>query len=559
MKKFKRLAALFLALMLLAACSGGGDTTTPPDDVQDPDTQGSQEQDDTQGGEEVTTLKVGLYGDTGGFDPATGTTDTPQQVIKAVYRGLFSIAADGSLQNEICKDYSTSEDGLTITFNLRDDVKWSDGQPVTAADFVYGFKRNLVPELKAAYADLLNAIENFEPCMAGEKPLDEFGVRAVDDTTLEVTLSRPQPYFVQMTTFSPFFPVREDKVPLDSSTWSIEDVQNVVTNGPFKFEQYNPNEMVVLVPNPESYQKDEVSLERIEFYYIPDPQTSVAAFKNGEIDMAYNVPTNINETHDNAGEVVKVRYLVNNILVFSGRSEGFKDVRVREAFNIAIDRQQICDIVGGTAEPLYALIPPGIVNPATGKDFREEGGDLIVEDVERAQQLLAEAGYPGGEGFPEVTYLYNNDNGMHADIAQALQGMIKENLGITITLNGMETQAFNADRRDGKFDIGRFGTSADYADPTTWLNLYMSNTQYISKLTGYETPEFDALMEASELELDPATRFDMLHEAEQIMCDANWWLPILNYDKQILVKEYVKGYYTSTSGDVFIYGAHIEK
>ena len=509
-------------------------------------------------GEKVTLLKVGLPGDTGGYDPATGTTDTPQQVIKACYRGLFSVEADGTLRNEICTDYSIDASGLIYTINLRKDAKWSDGKIVTAHDFVFGWRRNLVPELKAAYADLFNAVANFEECMAGEKPLEEFGVKALDDFTLEVTLSRTQPYFIQQTTFSPFYPVREDKVSLKSSDWSIQNVQDVVCNGPFKFDSYMQNEKIVIVPNPESYQKNEVALEKIEFYFIPDQQTSVSAFKSGEVDMAYSVPTDINETYDNANEVVRVPYLVNNIMSFSGRFEPFQDIRVRKAFNIAINREQICQIVGGASIPLYALIPPGVTNPATGKDFREEGGDILVEDVALAQRLMEEAGYPGGSGFPEITYLYSN-SAMHQDVAQAIQGMIKENLGVEITLKGMEAQAFAADRRAGKFDIGRFGTSADYNDPMTWLALYDSSTAYIQKLTGYQTPEYDSLIKASDAELEPAKRFQMLHDAEKMMVEEYWWLPVSTYDKQILVKEYVKGFYTSTAGDIFIYAATIDK
>lgn len=550
--------ALALVVCMLTACTPQSTTpavtdapaTTAPVSVGDTSTPAPE-------AEIGKLLRVGLPGDTGGYDPATGTTDTPQQIIKACYRGLFSVAQDGTLKNEICTDYTVSPDGLVYTFNLRNDAKWSDGVTVTAHDFVYGWQRNLIPELKAAYADLLSAIVNFDACLAGEKPLEEFGIKALDDYTFEVTLSHTQPYFVQQTTFSPFFPVRTDKVTANSSDWSI-DVANVVTNGPMMFESYAPNDNLVLVPNPESYERDSVLLERVEFYFVADAQAAVAAFKNDEIDMAFYVPSDIGDTHDNAAEVINVPYLVNNIMSLSARCEGLQDVRVREAISLAINRQQICDILGGTAKPLYAIIPPGVVNPATGVDFRKEGGDLLTEDIARAKQLMAEAGYPNGEGFPTLNYLLNN-NQMHIDIAQAIQGMLSTNLGITLELNVMEAQAFSADRRAGKFDIGRFGTSADFNDPMTWLSLYNSSTQYIKNLTGYSTPEYDALLAASDLELDPAARFAMLHEAEQLMVDSHWWLPVMTYDKPILVKEYVKNYFTTTAGDIFYYSAFIQK
>ncbi len=438
-------------------------------------------------------LRIGIPGDDGSLDPATGTTAAPQYPIKSVYRGLFSFSADGSLKNEVAEDYEFSEDGLVYTFHLRKDAKWSDGVPVTAKDFVYGFQRNLYPELKAAYADLLSAIVNFDDCMAGNLPMEEFGVEAVDDYTLVVTLSRTQPYFPLMTTFSPFFPVREDKVPKDVSTWSVENVKEVVTNGPFMFEEYVPNEKVVLVPNPESYEAANVKLSRLEFYFIPDQQAQVAAFQTGEIDMALNIPMTISSTYPNPEEIKEVPYLVNNIYLFSARQPVFEDIRVREAFNLAINREQIAAIQGGLNTPLYALVPPGVTNPATGQDFRAEGGDLIKEDVARAKELLAEAGYPNGEGFPEMRWVFNNLQS-HTDVAQAVAGQLKENLGITLALTSMDNAAFSAERRAGNFDIVRLGTSADYVDPTTWLNLYISNTAYIQRVAAYSTPEYDALM-----------------------------------------------------------------
>lgn len=563
MKKttWQMLLSLVLVVCMLAACgtnnSGtsntGNNSGTTNNQTSDTGDTGSTDAD-------TTTLRIGLHGDTGGFDPQTGTSGTPQYVIKPTYRGLFSVAGDGSLKNEICESYTVSDDGLVYTFTLRDDAKWSDGVPVTAADFVYGWQRNLDPELACAYSNLLGAIVNFDACLVGDKPVEELGVKALDDTTLEVTLSHTQPYFVQMTTFSPFYPVREDKVPTNSSTWSITDVENVVTNGPMKFESYSQNEKVVLVRNPEYYAPEEYgTVERMEFYYIADAQTSVAAFVNNELDVAINVPSDIAATHDNPNEVVEVPYLVSVCYVFTGRNPVLDDVRVRQAINKAINREQICEILGVGNTPIYGLVPPGITNPATGEDFRAEGGDLIGEDVAEAQQLLADAGYPNGEGFPELTFLSSNTT-RNSDIALAIQSMLKENLGITINLQLLESQAFNAERRAGNFDICALGTSADYNDPTTWLSLYDSSTEYIQMVAGYSTPEFDELLHAADLELDQAKRFEMLHEAERILVsEENQWIPVMTYNIPIMVKEYVKGLETTTAGDIYFTGVTIEK
>jgi oligopeptide transport system substrate-binding protein len=543
-KTLLRMLMLTMVIALIAACVPTAALTVTSQDFEEPAV------------EKV--LRIGIPGDSGSLDPATGTTAAPQYPIKSVYRGLFSFAADGSLKNEVAEDYEFSEDGLVYTFHLRKDAKWSDGVPVTAKDFVYGFQRNLYPELKAAYADLLSAIVNFDDCMAGNLPMEEFGVEAVDDHTLVVTLSRTQPYFPMMITFSPFFPVREDKVPKDVSTWSVENVKEVVTNGPFMFEEYVPNEKVVLVPNPESYEAANVKLSRLEFYFIPDQQAQVAAFQTGEIDMALNVPMTISSTYPNPEEIKEVPYLVNNIYLFSARQPVFEDIRVREAINLTINREQIAAIQGGLNTPLYALVPPGVTNPATGQDFRAEGGNLITEDVARAKELMAEAGYPNGQGFPEMRWVFNNLQ-THADVAQAVAGQLKENLGITLALTSMDNAAFSAARRTGNFDIVRLGTSADYVDPTTWLNLYISNAAYIKRVSGYSTTEYDALMREADSILDPAERFEKLHEAEKMMVESYWWIPISTRNAQMLVKDYVEGVFTSTAGDVFAMFADIVK
>ena len=558
-RTLKTVLGLLLVVCMLLSTACGSKTEAPKDEgtTSTENTTEAPAESTTTTPEGPVVLKVGIHGDTGGYDPATGTSGTPQMVIKPAYRGLFSVAEDGTLKNEICESYTVSDDGLVYTFKLRPDAKWSDGKPVTAAEFVYGWQRNLDPTLAAAYTDLFNCIENFSECFAGEKDISEFGVKALDETTFEVTLSFPQPYFMQKLTFSPFYPIREE-LPRDSSGWSITDVANVVTNGPFKFDSYSQNEKMVLVRNPEYYAPEELgNVDVIEFYFLADAQTSVAAFKNDELDIAINVPSDIASTHDNANEVLIAPYLVSICYVFTGRNEVLEDVRVRQAINMAIDRAQIAEIAGGT--PLWGIVPYGITNPATGVDFREEGGKVVTEDVAKAQELLAEAGYPNGEGFPALVFLSSNSE-RNSAIALTIQGMLKQNLGIDLELHLLESQAFSADRREGKFDICALGTSADYNDPTTWLSLYDSTTGYIQRVAAYSTPEYDELLHQTDTELDAAKRFEMLHECERILLqDDSQWIPVMTYDMPLLAKEYVKGIITTTAGDVYFHGVTLEK
>lgn len=550
------LTIVLILSMVLAGCSQTTDQTNSSDTQATTSDSVEQSASSESASNIEQIIRAGIGSDEGSLDPATGTTSSPQQALKITYAGLYSFDEEGKLKNEMCESEEVSEDGMTITYHLRD-AKWSDGVPVTAHDFVYGWQRNLVPELKAAYAELMSGIVNYEPCIAGEKALNEFGVKATDDKTLVVTLSKPQPYFTMMTTFSPFYPLREDKVPMDNSNWSMTDVADVVCNGPFKYEDYVANDKIVLVPNPEYWDYDKIRLEKIIYRFIPDLQAQVAAFKTGEIDVALYVPMDLIDTYDNKDEVRVVPFLVNNIYLFSSRVPALQDVRVRKAITLAINRDEICQILGGLNEPLYALVPPGVPNPATGEDFRAEGGDLVKENVEEAQRLLAEAGYPNGEGFPKIKWLFNNSQ-THTDVAQAVDAQLKKNLNIELELQGLDGPTFSTERRAGNFEICRLGTTADYVDPTTWLNLYVSTSSYISRVSGYQTPEFDAMMEESDKILDVAQRFEKLHQAEANIVDQYWWIPISYYDNQLLIKSNVKNIYTTTAGDVFFTFAYLE-
>ena len=496
-------------------------------------------------------LRVGLASHSGTFDPQNGTTATPQYIINQAYRGLFRFDPDGYIIPALALRYEVSANGLVYTFHLRPGAVWSDGVPVRAQDFIFGWQRNFEPALRAPYIGLFNGLVNYDRFLDGLATVRDLGMRAVNDHTLEVTLSRTQPYFVAMTTFSPFFPMREDFHPRDSSAYSIQpDLRNLVTTGPFKFESYSANERIVLVRNPLYWDAHRVQIDRLYFYFIPSPAASVAAYNAGDIDIAINVPQTVVDVFARPEEVVVVPVLSNSTIVFNARHPQFSDRRVREAIAIAIERQEMADVLGGGITPLRAMIPPGITNPATGRDFREEGGDLIIEDIPRARRLLAEAGFPNGQGFPTVEFLFNNDSHNWVLISQMLQEQLRRNLNINVTLRGHEWATFRNDRNSGQHEFVRHGTTADYVDPTTWFNLYISNRPLSQAMVGNHTPEFDALVAYSDTILDPGRRFEVLHQVERLLMRDLYWVPLVQMPMPFLQRPFVHGAHPGSSSSI---------
>lgn len=506
-------------------------------------------------GEQVFTYALG--GEPSYLDPSLAGDAVSNYVLKQIYEGLFSFDTDGNLVNELCKEYTISEDGLVYTFTLVDDGKWSDGKAITAEDFVFGMKRSMGYGPDSYYAsylykyitggDVVQAmLEKDGVVKYADMP--EVGIKAIDEKTLEITLMKKVPYFVILMMQNTFLPIRSEWAQDNVSAWANDPA--VATNGAFKIETINEKEEVVLVKNPNYRNASKVSLDKIVFKVMPDQEAQLAAFQAEEIDYASNVPSSVIKSYAGKPELFRINpYVINYFVTLQASGKTHKalaDVRVRKALSKAINRDDLLKIMdaGDTRYALYGFVPVGIAG--VDGDFRlEQDAKLKLSDtdVEGAKALLAEAGYASGLKF---TYYYNK-NQMHDDVAQAIQAMWKE-IGVDVTLKTGEIRAFFDDRTAGKYELARHANSADYLDPYIYLEMYQSNNDPAKIVND---PKYDQMLADANAENDPAKRLEMLHAAENYFVnEMAYVIPLFGYANPLLKKAGITGLATSPDGAV---------
>ena len=438
------------------------------------------------------------------------------QVVNNTFEGLMRMY-DGELIPGLAESYEVSDDGLVYTFHLRDS-KWSDGEPLTADDFVFSWIRMLNPELKMYYSTQMFYIKNAQAYYNGECTAEEVGVKALDDKTLQVELESPTAFFLSLTAFNIYYPVREDVVD-DEGAWSLNP-ETYLCTGPFTLSEYNLNENLVLVKNENYWDADRVKLDKIVVTFIDDENSAMTAYRAGDIDVFKGVPTQeIATLRASDDEFHVVPMLGVEYYVFNNEKEPLNDVRVRKALTLAVDRTALVENVTKAGELPCAGDVTHDILLSDGTEFRDAAGDYDIDVskalVDEAQALLAEAGYPNGEGFPELTLVYN-DVDMKKSVAEAIQQMWKENLGITIKLEGVENSVLSEKRSSGDFDIARWGWSADYPDPATYLSVWVSDGS--SNCAGMKNEEFDECISKATV-TEGTERDELLLRAEEILIE----------------------------------------
>ena len=448
---------------------------------------------------------------------------------------------------------------FTYTFTLRDDAKWSDGQPVTANDFVYSWRRLVDPATASPYNTIIAMVKNANEIIAGELPKEELGVSAPDDHTFVVELTYNCPYFLDICAFPNTMPLREDIVE-GNTTWT--DPSTYVTNGPFKMESWTHDAEIVMVPNENYYDAGSISIESLTFALMDDANAQLTAFNSGDLDFMQNPPPDEVATLLADGTLIAGDFLGTYYACFNNSVAPFDNVLVRKAFNLAIDRNYIVEMVTQAGEiPAGAWVPESVVDAegTDGPDFREVGGDFwstAEEDYEanceQARELLAQAGYPNGEGFPETTYLYNTDDKNQA-VAEALQQMWSSVLGVDVTLNNQDWNVFLETRTAGDYSICRNGWIADYNDPVSFLDMFMTDNG--NNDAHYSNAEYDAMMTTVLSDSDAAGRMELMHQAETLLCDTDCAIaPLYYYSQPYMVSDRVHGmYYTPLGNFIFTY------
>jgi oligopeptide transport system substrate-binding protein len=477
-----------------------------------------------------TTLNVNLTQDPFIIDPtANWLYDVPTNMFVPLvdYDFINSVVEPAGAES-----WSVSDDGTVYTFNIRE-WDWSDGTPVTASDYAYSIRRILDPATAAPMAYRLYIVENGRGVNTGEAALDDLGVRVIDDRTLEVTITEPASWFLSSLA-SIAHAVPSWVIEANGDDWTNPDT--VVVNGPYTLTELEPENLAVLEKNPSYYAADEVQIEMINLYVVKEASTAMAMYENGEIDTVAVPPQDLDRVRNDATLSVEYyngpRYVLYYYL-FNVLEAPFDNALIRQAFAAAVDKQGIVDfITKGGEVPAPTLTPPGSVGhvpPAAGVG--------IPHDPERAQELLAEAGYPGGEGMDSITLAFNASEVNNA-IAQAVQIMWQDTLGVTVELQAIEGRSYSQVAAEGAFNVWRMGWGMDYPDANNiHAEIFHSN---VGSPAIVRIPEYDQLIDDAAVESDPAVRLDLYTQAEQLLVEEQaGTIPIYWYADNVLTKPYL--------------------
>ena len=466
MKKLAALLACVLALSLgLTACGGSsasGSTTSAA----------------ATSGEKQLVVQLGPDPET--LDPALNSAIDGANMILFAFDTLLGVDEDLNVVPALAESWEESEDGMTWTFHLREGLKWSDGSELNAEDFVYSWQRMADPETAAPYAEtVLGMVKNFSEISTGEMEPSELGVSAPDANTFVVELGQTCTYFDKIASFVASSPVQQETVEANGDAWAV-DPSTFVSSGAFMMTEWVPGSHITYTKNPNYWDADSIKLDSIKCLLIEDMNAALSAYETGEALMIKSVPTEEMASLEGRDDFYVDPLLGTYYISLQTEKEPFNNRDVREALSLAIDRDYVANtIMQGTYSPAGNLIGPGITD-ADGSSFMENanGGEEYIStdpadfeaNLEKAKQLMADAGYPNGEGFPVIEYLVN-DQGYHKALAEYLQKAWGE-LGITMEVKTAEWQSVTATRRAGDFDTARNGWVFDYNDPSSMFDLF---------------------------------------------------------------------------------------
>ncbi|CQR57544.1 peptide ABC transporter substrate-binding protein [Paenibacillus riograndensis] len=501
------------------------------------------------------TLRVNLTSEPPTFDPAQAQDSQANTVLKTMYEGLTRMNDEtGQAEPGIAEKWEVSADGLVYTFHLRD-AQWSNGDPVEAADFVRGWKIVLDPNTNptAPYAYQLYYLKNAEEYYTKKvTDFSQVGVKAVDAKTLEVTLKAPTPYFLGLLSFYTYYPVHKS---VEGNPKWATNKDTMITNGAFTLTEWTTGQAIQVTKNEKYWDAASIKLSKIDFSIVNSGATELLSYKNGELDRAGNPNGEIPSEQlpivkkELPNEFVSKGIAATYYYYFNTTEKPFSNVKIRKALTMAINRQALIDnITLGGQLPAFGLVPPGIAG--VDGEYRNTIKDsYFTEDVEQAKTLLAEGLKEEGlTALPPVELSYNTSEN-HKKIALAIADMWKNSLGITVNTVNQEWAVFIDNRQNQNYQIARAGWTADYNDPMTFLDMFVTGGG--NNDAGYANPEYDKLIADAKASTDLAKRQEDFAAAEKMLIqDDMVIMPIYYYTNNSLTKEYLKGVTLDFSGAV---------
>lgn len=528
--KFKKKIAVLLASALamstaLAGCSNSG----------------------SGGSSKGVELNVNVGPEPATIDPAKNSAVDGATLINHAFEGLMKLDKDNKIVEGQAAKYEVNKDETVYTFTLREGIKWSDGEQVKAEDFVYAWQRLVDPKTGADYNYMIDMVKNANEIMAGKKKPKELGIKALDEKTVEVTLTTPTPYFLEVCAFPATFPVRKDIVEANADTWST-DPKTYIGNGPYVLKSWEHQSKMTYVKNENYYDLKKLGPDTINFVLMEDKNTMLSAYKNNEILFADDLPSEEIDAMKDKGLVIE-KQLGTYFLSINVKKEGLDNVKVREALSLALDRDYIVEKVAkGGQIPADSFVATGLTDADGKTEFHENAKKWYDAkdykgNVEKAKKLLKEAGYENGKGLPSIELMCNPG---HEPIMEAVQNMWKENLGVNVTISSQDWNVFLETRKQGDFQVARDGWLGDYNDPVSFIDIWVTgggnnNAQWSNK-------EYDKIVSEIKSTTDEKERYAKMHEAEDILAKDMPIIPIYFYTDLYLISDKLEGMYTSPLG-----------
>ncbi|MFK4306973.1 peptide ABC transporter substrate-binding protein [Bacillus mycoides] len=505
---------------------------------------------DTEAKKQV--LNVTVSEEIPSLDTAKTMDGTSAHVMQNIFEGLYVLDDQDQPIPAVAKSFKRSEDGKKYTFDLRKDAKWSNGDSVTANDFMFAWKRAISPETASQYAYMLFHVKNAKEINKGTMPLDELGVKVINDYKLEVELEQPIPYFLQLLALPIYLPQHESFLKEQGKNYALEP-SNLIYNGPFVLEKWKHEQEFQLKKNVTYWDQKKVKLDEINFQIVKDTMTVVNLYEAGDLDR---VPINSQFVDKYKGS--KELHMSSDpgiaMLRFNEKNNALANKKVRQSISFALNKEDfVSHFINNGAKSASGLVPVGHINEETGKDFRKENGDLSPYDLQNAKKIWEEAKKELGVEQVNLEFLtYEQDNAKR--MAEYIKGDLEKNLqGLTIQIKQQPFKQKLQLEQMGDYDISMANWGPDYKDPISYLELFTTGNP--NNKMNYSNRHYDELIKKakSNLVLDQKKRWEALQEAERILLEDAAIAPLYQMGSAYVQKDYVKGIEKHQFGGVYTY------
>ncbi|KFN01403.1 peptide ABC transporter substrate-binding protein [Bacillus clarus] len=486
------------------------------------------------------------------LDTAKTMDGTSAHVMQNIFEGLYVLGDQDSPVPGVAESFERSKDGKKYTFHLRKAAKWSNGDAVTARDFIFAWRRAVSPEIASQYAYMLFSVKNAKEINEGRMDVSHLGVKAVDDYKLEVELEQPIPYFLQLLALPIYLPQHESFVKEQGNRYGLEP-NNLIYNGPFVLEKWKHEQEFQLKKNDTYWDKKKVRLDEINFHIVKDTMTAVNLYESGNLDRV-SINSQFVDKYKGKKELHMSSDPAISMLRFNEKNATLANKKVRQSISLALNKEDfVAHFINNGAKPASGLIPTGYKNEVTGKDFRKENGDIASYDLQKAKKIWEEAKKELGAEQITIEFLtFEQDNAKR--MAEYIKCDLEKHLqGLTIEIKQQPFKQKLQLEQTGEYDISIVVWGPDYKDPISYLEVF--TTENLNNRMQYSNSHYDELIKKAKYDivLDQKKRWEVLQEAERVVLEDAAVAPIYHTGSAYIQKDYVKGIEKHQFGGVYTY------